>query len=103
MKREFISIPEIIIKNQNPQDIIIKAVRAIPRKLWNYSCGNDRFLQGRSYEKVTAADLFRSYTSDLQKRLFRNTATMIRLKSIRAVKLRTPTVAILLLLGSRPD
>lgn len=31
MKREFIAIPEIIIKNQNPQDIIIKAVRAIPR------------------------------------------------------------------------
>jgi hypothetical protein len=31
MKREFIPIPEIIIKNQNPQDIIYKAVRAIPR------------------------------------------------------------------------
>lgn len=29
MKREFISIPEIIIKNQNPQDIIFKTVRSI--------------------------------------------------------------------------
>lgn len=30
MRREFISIPEIIIRNQIPQDIIIKARRAIP-------------------------------------------------------------------------
>lgn len=30
MKREFISIPEIIIRNQIPQDIISKARRAIP-------------------------------------------------------------------------
>ena len=30
MKREFISIPEIIIKNQNPQDIISHALKAIP-------------------------------------------------------------------------
>lgn len=30
MKREFISIPEIIIKSQNPQDIIYKTVRSIP-------------------------------------------------------------------------
>ncbi len=31
MKREFISIPEILIKNQVPQEIIIKARKAIPR------------------------------------------------------------------------
>jgi hypothetical protein len=31
MKREFISIPEIIIKSQNPQDIISKAARSITR------------------------------------------------------------------------
>jgi CarboxypepD_reg-like domain len=31
MKREYISIPEIIIKNQNPQEIINKALKAIPR------------------------------------------------------------------------
>ena len=30
MKREYISIPEIIIKNHNPQDIISRAFRAIP-------------------------------------------------------------------------
>ena len=29
MKKEFISIPEIIIKNQNPQEIIIRAIKAI--------------------------------------------------------------------------
>ena len=30
MKREFVSIPEIIIKNHNPQDVIFRAFRAIP-------------------------------------------------------------------------
>ena len=30
MKKEFISIPEIIIRNQNPQEIIFKALKAIP-------------------------------------------------------------------------
>jgi len=30
MKREFISIPEIIIRNQNPQEIIVRALKAIP-------------------------------------------------------------------------
>ena len=29
MKREYISIPEIIIKNQNPQEIISRALKAI--------------------------------------------------------------------------
>lgn len=29
MKREFVSIPEIIIKNHNPQDIIFKALKAV--------------------------------------------------------------------------
>jgi hypothetical protein len=31
MKKEFISIPEIIIKNQNPQEIMSRAFKAIPR------------------------------------------------------------------------
>jgi hypothetical protein len=35
MKREFISIPEIIIKNQNPQEIVARAVRAIPKNYGN--------------------------------------------------------------------
>ncbi len=35
MKREYISIPEIIIKNQNPQDIIARALRAIPKNYGN--------------------------------------------------------------------
>jgi CarboxypepD_reg-like domain len=30
MKREFISIPEIIIRNQNPIEIVLKALKAIP-------------------------------------------------------------------------
>jgi hypothetical protein len=35
MKREFISIPEIIIKTQVPQEIIYKSVAAIPRNYGN--------------------------------------------------------------------
>jgi hypothetical protein len=35
MKREFISIPEIIIRNQIPQEIIRKAIRAIPDNFGN--------------------------------------------------------------------
>lgn len=35
MTREFISIPEIIIKNQIPQEIIYKAVAAIPKNYGN--------------------------------------------------------------------
>lgn len=31
MKREFVSIPEIIIKSHNPQEIILHAIRSIPR------------------------------------------------------------------------
>ena len=31
LKREFISIPEIIIRNQNPADIILKALKAVSR------------------------------------------------------------------------
>ena len=52
MKREFISIPEIIIRNQIPQEIISRARLAIPQKLWQYSCFHDRFLQGRRFEKI---------------------------------------------------
>jgi hypothetical protein len=35
MMREFISIPEIIIKNQNPVEIINRALKAIPRNYGN--------------------------------------------------------------------
>jgi hypothetical protein len=35
MKREFISIPEIIIKNQNPQNIISRTLKAIPQNYGN--------------------------------------------------------------------
>ncbi len=35
MKREFISIPEIIIRNQIPQEIIYKTVLAIPDNYCN--------------------------------------------------------------------
>ena len=35
MRREFVSIPEIIIKNQNPQEIIARALKSIPHNYGN--------------------------------------------------------------------
>ncbi len=35
LKREYISIPEIIIKNQNPQEIVARALKAIPKNYGN--------------------------------------------------------------------
>ena len=43
MRREFISIPEIIIKNQIPQEIIKKAVSGIPRNYGNTPAGMTAF------------------------------------------------------------
>jgi len=43
MKREFISIPEIIIKNQIPQEIIYKTLSGIPRNYGNTPAGMTAF------------------------------------------------------------
>jgi len=43
MRREFISIPEIIIKNQIPQEIIKKTVSGIPRNYGNTPAGMTAF------------------------------------------------------------
>jgi hypothetical protein len=39
MRREFISIPEIIIKNQIPQEIVYKTLTAVPRNYGNTPAG----------------------------------------------------------------
>ena len=71
MDKEFISIPEIIIKNQNPQEIITAYTQSNCQELWQYSVINDWFLQGRSFEKIRASDILGSYIADLQKFLYR--------------------------------
>ena len=43
MRREFISIPEIIIKNQIPQEIILKTISSIPRNYGNTPAGMTAF------------------------------------------------------------
>jgi len=43
MKREFISIPEIIIRNQIPQEIIYKTLSGIPRNYGNTPAGMTAF------------------------------------------------------------
>jgi hypothetical protein len=43
MRREFISIPEIIIKNQIPQEIISKALNSIPKNYGNTPSGMTAF------------------------------------------------------------
>ena len=52
MKREFISIPEIIIKNQIPQEIIYKTVLAIRKNYSGDPAYDDRVLQGRCFKKA---------------------------------------------------
>ncbi len=58
MKREFISIPEIIIKNQIPQEIIYKTVTAIRR---NYS-GDPVFMTGFYREGVLKKRELQNYS-----------------------------------------
>jgi hypothetical protein len=58
MKREFISIPEIIIKNQIPQEIIYKTVLAIRR---NYS-GDPVFMTGFYREGVMKKRELQNYS-----------------------------------------
>ena len=58
MKREFISIPEIIIRNQIPQEIIYKAVNAIKR---NYS-GNPVLMTGFYREGVLKKRELQNYS-----------------------------------------
>lgn len=58
MKREFISIPEIIIRTQNPQEIIIRTLKAIPD---NYS-DNPTFMIGFYREGVMKKSELQSYS-----------------------------------------
>ncbi len=58
MTREFISIPEIIIRTQVPQEIIYKSYLGNITELRELSCNAYRFLQGGCNEKTGASDLF---------------------------------------------
>jgi len=63
LKREFISIPEIIIRNQIPQEIIYKAIRSIPD---NYS--NDPvYLTGFYREGVLKRKTLQNYSEAILK------------------------------------
>ncbi|MBK9389678.1 MAG: carboxypeptidase-like regulatory domain-containing protein [Bacteroidetes bacterium] len=63
MEREYISIPGIIIKNQIPQEIISKAVRAIPE---NYS-RNPVYLTGFYREGVLKRHFLQNYSEAILK------------------------------------
>jgi hypothetical protein len=59
MKKEFISIPEIIIRNQIPQDIITKAFHAIPYNFGNYPASMTGFYREgvlKKYELQTYSE-----------------------------------------------
>ncbi len=58
MKREFISIPEIIIKNQNPQEIVARALKAIPK---NYGT-TPAFMTGFYREGVLKRSELQTYS-----------------------------------------
>ncbi len=63
MKREFISIPEIIIRNQIPQEIISKARKAIPDNYGNTSA----YLTGFYREGVMKKDELQTYSEAILK------------------------------------
>jgi hypothetical protein len=75
LRREFISIPEIIIKNQIPQDIIIKALSSIPKNYGN----TPALLTGFYREGVMKRNKLQSYSEAILK-IFKSPYSMTLLK-----------------------
>jgi len=70
MKREFISIPEIIIRNQIPQEIILKARKAIPENYGN----SPVYLTGFYREGVLKKNELQTYSEAILK-IFKSSYT----------------------------
>jgi expansin (peptidoglycan-binding protein) len=87
MKREFISIPEIIIKNHNPQDIIFKAVKAVTH---NYG-DTPAAMTGFYREGVMKKSELQTYSEailQIYKSSYAGTLLLTRLKYIKAGRLK---------------
>lgn len=102
MKKEFISIPEIIIKNQNPQEIINRAIRAISR---NYG-DSPAAMTGFYREGVMKKSELQTYSEailQIYKSAYSGTLLNDQIKVYKSRKLensdRTDTLAIRLKAG----
>lgn len=91
MKREFISIPEIIIKNQVPQEVIQKAVRAIPGNYGTSPAG----LTGFYREGVLKRNKLQSYSEAVLK-IFKSpySATLLtdQIKVLKSRKIENTSI-----------
>jgi hypothetical protein len=102
MKREFISIPEIIIRNQIPQDIISKARHAIPENYGNTPAAMTGFYR----EGVIKKAELQSYSEavlQIYKSAYSGTLLADQIKVFKSRKIenidRTDTLAVRLKAG----
>lgn len=102
MKREFISIPEIIIRNQNPQEIIFRTLKSIPA---NYG-DTPAFMTGFYREGVLRKSELQTYSEailQIYKSAYSGTLYGDQIKVYKSRKIenadRTDTLAIRLKAG----
>ncbi|MBK7131279.1 MAG: hypothetical protein IPH69_00200 [Bacteroidales bacterium] len=101
MKREFISIPEIIIRNQIPQDILSKHDMQ-SRKTMDYTCLNDSILQ-EGVLKKTEVQTYSEAILQIYKSAYSGSLLSDQIKVFRSRKIdninRSDTLAIRLKAG----
>ena len=102
MKREFISIPEIIIRNQNPQEIISRARKAIPHNLGDTPALMTGFYREgilKKYELQTYSEaILQIYKSAYSGTLYGDQIKVYKSRKIENTE-RTDTLAIRLKAG----
>jgi hypothetical protein len=102
MRREFISIPEIIIRNQNPQDIILRTLKAIPRNYGNTPVSMTGFYR-EGVMKKTELQTYSEAILQIYKSAYSGTIFKDQIKVFKSRKLenidRTDTLTIRLKAG----
>ena len=92
MRREFISIPEIIIKNQIPQEIVYKTLVAIPHNYGNTPAGMTAFYR----EGVTRKNELQTYSEailDIYKSSYLSTFVNDQIKVFKSRKIENIRVS----------
>jgi hypothetical protein len=102
MKREYISIPEIIIKNHNPQDVIFRAFKAIPHNYGDTPAAMTGFyregVMKKSELQTYSEAILQIYKSAYAGTLFGDQIKVFRSRKIENID-RTDTLAIRLKAG----
>jgi hypothetical protein len=104
MKRDFISIPEIVIKNQNPQEVISRAIKSIPRNYGN----TPAFMTGFYREGILKKSELQTYSEailQIYKSAYSGTIYGDQIKVYKSRKIenteRSDTIALRLKAGLR--